>query len=97
MNKYYLRSLILASIFFSFIFIAILKDISNYFGYLVLVALIVQGTKAIIDYLLELPMRVGYSRVLEPNEENGTGRIILLFLGIAMILFSSWWILTKPI
>ncbi len=97
MNRKHIRTTVLLFSGGLLIFVCISKGVANYFGFLILSALILQGIKAIVDFLLGLPMCVGYSKILEKNEHNEFGRLILLFLGIAMIIFACWWIAVKPI
>lgn len=93
----YIRLLGLIIVLLLLIALGVLKDIQSYFNYMLLVALFMQGVKSIIDYILEFPMKVGFSKVLEKNDENEIGRFILLCLGIAMIVVSAWWFFNKSI
>ena len=73
------------------------KDIENYFYYAIFAILIMHGANAIFDFILGLPMQVGYSKVLSVNKENETGRFIGMFLACAMVAFGLWWIISKLI
>lgn len=88
---------LLALLLALFCLFAFYKDIQNLFYFAILVVLIMHGVNAIIDFILRLPMQVGYSRVLYKNKENATGRIIGLIMACAMVSFGVWWILSKPI
>lgn len=93
----YVRVSALIFVVFLLIIVCIWKEVSNYFNFVILSALILQGVKAVADFALCLPMRVGYSKALEKNKKNEIGRLLLLFVGIGMIIFGVWWIATKSI
>jgi hypothetical protein len=73
------------------------RGIESYFNYLILMILVLQGINAIFDYAFNSTMRVGYAKSLEPTKENQIGRLVLLIIAIALMIFSIWWYFYMPL
>ena len=71
---------------------AILYNVCGIIEYLIVSSLALQGIKGIMDYFLDLPMRVGLGRA-NSTPEDQLGRVLLLLMAISfLILAISWFI-----
>lgn len=97
MNKIIAKNIILFFLFLLLLLIGVEIKITHYFEYLVITVIILQGINAIFEYILKLPINVGYAKTLYPTEENRIGRVILLSVAIALMILAIWWIIFMPL
>ena len=91
------RNIILIVIVILAALLTFFVTINDYKQYVIMSLLVLVGIKGIIDFMLGLPMRVGFSGSMPNTKDHERSRLMLLILGIVMVGFGISWILIKLI
>ncbi len=86
MKKKELRSVLLVVLVVVLVVIGFFKEVRSFYEYGACILLLVGGFKAVIDFTLGLPIRLGYSDYCPDTEKNQTWRFLLLIGGIIFII-----------